>query len=68
MLSVGGVCVLGVEWGVGWSGDSLKTLEVAHPVGLALGADSGAALALQDVRSLCVDVCVREQHRWDGDT
>lgn len=42
----------------GWSGDSGKTLEVTHPVGLALDADSAVALALEDVRSLCVNVCV----------
>ncbi len=59
---MGGVCV----WG--WSGDSGKTLEVAHPVGLALDADSAVELALQDVRSLCVNVCVCEQYRSDGDT
>lgn len=53
--SVGGVCMCG---GVGgWSGDSGKTLEVAHPIGLALDADSAVALALEDVRSLCVGVC-----------
>lgn len=40
-------------------GDSWKTLEVAHPVGLALDADSAVALALEDVRSPCVDVCVQ---------
>lgn len=49
---------LHVWWGGGgWSGDSGKTLEVAHPIGLALDADSAVALALEDVRSLCVGVC-----------
>lgn len=56
---MGGVCA---------RGDSGKTLEVARPVGPALDADSAVALALEDVRSLCVDVCVCGQRRSDGDT
>lgn len=50
--------------------DSGKTLEVSHPVGLALDADSAVALALEDVRSSCADVCVRaallKQRHLDG--
>lgn len=48
---------LHVWWWWGGGGDSGKTLEVAHPIGLALDADSAVALALEDVRSLCVGVC-----------
>lgn len=40
-----------------WTGDSGKTLEVAHPAGLALDADSAVALALEDVSTSCVRVC-----------
>lgn len=65
---VGSVCVRWGGWG--WSGDSGKTLEVAHPVGLALDADSAVALALEDVRSLCVGVCARAAslgwRHWNG--
>lgn len=39
--------------------NSRKTTKVTHSGGLALDVDSAVALALEDVRSSCVDVCVR---------